>query len=84
MNGKKEQVLTSQSKHMELEATIRTLIHDKKVMAEDKVALTRERDNLTLALKKLEDRLQQPLAHEREAYNKVRTDLKYTVRLSHC
>ena len=84
MNGSKEQVLTSQSKHKELEAIIRTLIHDKKVMAEDKVALTREKDNLTLALKRLEDRLQQPLAHEREAYSRVRTDLKYTMRLNYC
>lgn len=51
-------------------------------MAEDKVALTRDKDNLALALETTEDQkkgLQQALSHEREAYNNVRTNLKYTM-----
>ena len=69
-----------QSKLEELEANIRTLKNDKKVMAEDKAALTRDKDNLALALKALEDKkigLRRPLSHEREAYNSVCTNLTY-------
>ena len=54
-------------------------------MAEDKVALTREKDDLTLALKTLEDQkpgLQQPVLHEREGYSSVRTNLDHTMLLN--
>ena len=56
-------------------------------MAEDKVALTKDKDNLALALKTLEDQktgLQQPLLHECEAYNRVRTDSDHTTSQNHC
>ena len=58
---------------------MRTLRRDEKVMAEDKVALTRDRDNLALALKTSEDQrlaLQQVLSDEQQAYNSVRTNQK--------
>ncbi len=82
----KEQAILLHSKLNELEATIRTLKRDQQVMAEDKRALTRERDNLALALKTIEDQkigLQQGLSQEREAYSSVRTNHNYTMSLSH-
>ena len=79
-NTTNKQVVILQSKLEELEANIRTLKNDKKVMAEDKVALTRDKNNLALALKAIEDKkigLRRPLSHEREAYNGVCTHLTY-------
>ena len=81
-----EQVVVPQSKLEELETTIRTLKRDQGVMAEDKVALTRDRDNLALALKTMEDQnigLRQGLSQEREAYSNVFTSREYTMSLNH-
>ena len=75
-----------ESKLRELEAVIRTLKRDQEVMAEDKRALTRERDNLALSLNATENQLivlRQGLSQEREAYSGVRTNQKYTMCLSH-
>ncbi|KAK0507305.1 hypothetical protein JMJ35_010343 [Cladonia borealis] len=72
----KEQVIILQNKVEGLEATIRTLKRDQQVMAEDKRALTRERDNLALALKPIENQksgLRPGLSQERKAYSSLQS-----------